>query len=100
MNKYAKTIVALLGALATWGITAGEDSVYTQAELWGGLAAVVTAVGVYFIPNREGESVSANHPAAFIEPEAVPFADTTPLPARKKAAKKAQPAKKAAKRRS
>ena len=51
MSRYAKAIVALLGALATWGITAAEDATYTQVELWGALLAVVTAVGVYAYPN-------------------------------------------------
>lgn len=52
MTRYAKTIVALLGALATWGITAAEDEVYSQVELWGAVLAVVTAAGVYLTPNR------------------------------------------------
>ena len=51
MQRYSKAIIALLGALATWGLTAAEDNVYTQVELWGALAAVVTAVGVYAWPN-------------------------------------------------
>lgn len=51
MTRYFKAIVALLGALATWGITAAEDNTYTQVELWGALLAVVTAVGVYVAPN-------------------------------------------------
>jgi 4-amino-4-deoxy-L-arabinose transferase-like glycosyltransferase len=52
VTRYAKTIVALLGALATWGITAAEDDVYSQVELWGALLAVVTAAGVYAAPYR------------------------------------------------
>ncbi len=44
--------MALLGALATWGITAAEDNTYSQVELWGALLAVVTAAGVYVIPNK------------------------------------------------
>lgn len=52
MQRYAKSIIALLGALATWGITAAEDERYTQVELWGALLAVTTAVGVYLWPNR------------------------------------------------
>ena len=51
MSRYTKTIVALLGALATWGITAAEDGVYTQVEWWGALLALVTAAGVYAFPN-------------------------------------------------
>lgn len=52
MTKYAKTVIGAILALATWGITASSDGVYEQAELWGGLAAVATAVGVYLWPNR------------------------------------------------
>jgi hypothetical protein len=52
MARYAKAIVALLGALATWGITAAEDNAYSQVELWGALLAVVTAAGVYAAPYR------------------------------------------------
>lgn len=52
MSRYAKTIIGAILALATWGITASSDGVYQQAELWGGLAAVATAVGVYLFPNQ------------------------------------------------
>jgi hypothetical protein len=52
MTRYSKTIVALLGALATWGVTAAEDNTYTQVELWGALLALATAAGVYAFPNR------------------------------------------------
>ena len=51
MQKYAKSIVALLGALATWGVTAAEDGTYTQVELWGALLALTTACAVFFTPN-------------------------------------------------
>lgn len=53
MTRYSKSIIALLGALATWGVTAAEDNSYTQVELWGLLAALATAVGVYALPNVE-----------------------------------------------
>lgn len=52
MSRYAKAIVALLGAVATWGITAAEDNAYSQVELWGALLAAVTALGVYAWPNQ------------------------------------------------
>lgn len=52
MQRYAKAIIALLGALATWGITAAEDEVYSQVELWGALLACVTAFGVWAWPNK------------------------------------------------
>lgn len=51
MSRYSKTIVALLGALATWGITASEDGAYSQTELWGAVLALATAAGVYAWPN-------------------------------------------------
>lgn len=52
MSLYAKAITALLGALATWGVTAAEDAVYTQMEWWGLLLALATALTVYSVPNR------------------------------------------------
>jgi hypothetical protein len=52
MSRHAKGLVALLGALATWGITAAEDNAYTQVELWGALLALATAAGVWLAPNR------------------------------------------------
>lgn len=51
MTRYSKAIVALLGALATWGLTAAEDNIYTQVEVWGGVLALATAAGVYLWPN-------------------------------------------------
>jgi hypothetical protein len=52
MTRHTKGLVALLGALATWGITAAEDNTYTQVELWGALLALATAAGVWLAPNR------------------------------------------------
>lgn len=52
MTKYAKSIVALLGASATWGVTAAEDGSYSQVELWGLLLALATALGVYAAKNE------------------------------------------------
>ena len=52
MTRYAKALIALLGAVATWGLTAAEDDRYTQVELWGALLAGVTALGVYAWPNK------------------------------------------------
>lgn len=56
MAKSAKAIVALLGALATWGVTAAEDNVYTQVELWGALLALTTAAVVWLVPNKRKSS--------------------------------------------
>lgn len=50
-SRYAKAIIAALGALATWGATAGADETYTDVELWTVLGAVVTALAVLFVPN-------------------------------------------------
>lgn len=47
LSKYWKTIIAVLGGTAAWGITAGADNSYSQVELWGLLGAIVTAVGVF-----------------------------------------------------
>ena len=47
MASYSKAIVALLGGIASWGLTAGADSQYSSVELWGLLAAVATGIGVY-----------------------------------------------------
>lgn len=58
MSRYAKALVALLGALSTWGITAAEDGAYSQVELWGALLAAVTALGVYAWPNRPPDGVA------------------------------------------
>lgn len=51
LARYRKTVAAALGATATWGIAASADGVYAEAEWWGLLAALVTAVGVYQVRN-------------------------------------------------
>lgn len=51
-KQIAKALIAFLGALGTWGITAAEDSTYTQAEMWGLCAVVVTGLAVYAYPNK------------------------------------------------
>lgn len=53
MTKITKAIVALLGALATWGVTAAEDGVYTQVEIWGAVLALATAAAVWVAPNED-----------------------------------------------
>jgi hypothetical protein len=53
VTRYTKSIIALIGALATWGVTAAEDGVYSQVELWGALLALATAAGVYALPNSD-----------------------------------------------
>lgn len=51
MSRYAKTIAAVFGAVATWGVTAYTDNVVDKAELFGLLAAAVAAFSVYQVPN-------------------------------------------------
>lgn len=50
MAKYAKAVAALLGALATWGITAAPE--YTQVELWGLAGVVGTVIATFAVPNE------------------------------------------------
>lgn len=47
-----KMVLAALGAVATWGITAGADEGYTDVEFYGLLGAIVTALSVYAFPNK------------------------------------------------
>lgn len=51
MTRYMKTIAALLGSIATWGVAAGEDGILTMVEYFGLLGVLATVVGVYAIPN-------------------------------------------------
>ena len=51
IGEIRKAIVAVLAALATWGITASADESYTAAEWWGLLGVAVAAIAVYAIPN-------------------------------------------------
>lgn len=60
MNRYIKAVLATLGAVATWGITAGADEGYTDVEFYGLLAAIVTALTVYAFPNRAADGVPAD----------------------------------------
>lgn len=50
MNNYIKTIVALLGTVGTWGITASDGGISSQ-EWFGLVVALATALGVYALPN-------------------------------------------------
>lgn len=52
MSRYAKSIIAFLGALGTWGATAAADGNYDQIELWALCGVLATAVAVFQIPNR------------------------------------------------
>lgn len=47
----AKAIIAILGGVSSWGMTAAVDDAITQVELFGLLGVIATALGVYFYPN-------------------------------------------------
>lgn len=51
MSRYVKTIVAILGGVSSWGLTAALDDTISKVELFGLLGAVATALGVYAFPN-------------------------------------------------
>lgn len=51
MSRYAKTIVAVLGAISTWGITAATEGGITAVEWFGLLGSLATVLGVYAVPN-------------------------------------------------
>lgn len=50
-SRHAKGLVALLGGLSAWGVTAGADGAYSQEELWGVLAVLAAALATWAIPN-------------------------------------------------
>ena len=60
MTPYIKAIIAVLGGVSAWGITAAADNAITQVELYGLLGTLATALGVYAFPNtpldEEGQS--------------------------------------------
>lgn len=70
MSRYKKTILALLGGVVAWGLTASADSKYDQTEFWGLGAALLTAGGVYQVQNtppkgrRRRDDTSEAKPAA------------------------------------
>lgn len=51
MKAYAKTIVAVLLAVSTWGVTAFADGNASAAEWFGGLGAVASGFAVYWTKN-------------------------------------------------
>lgn len=51
MSRYIKSIVALLGGISSWGITAAADDAITQVEIYGLLGVLATVLGVYAFPN-------------------------------------------------
>lgn len=56
MSNYRKAILGALGAAATWLGTASLDGQFTRPELFGLLAAVVTAGSVYYVRNEPENS--------------------------------------------
>lgn len=50
---YAKTIVAVLGAVAAAGAAAISDGNLSSSEIVTIVLAVLTALGVYAVPNRQ-----------------------------------------------
>lgn len=59
---YLKAILAALGAVATWGITAGADGNYTDVEWYGLLGALVAALAVYAVANGADENPTTSTP--------------------------------------
>lgn len=51
MSRYAKAVSALLGAIATWGITAVADDAVSGVEWFGLLGALATVFATWAIPN-------------------------------------------------
>lgn len=49
---YVKAIIAVLGGIGTWGITAAASDGVNAAEWFGLLSALSTALGVFAFPNR------------------------------------------------
>lgn len=50
MKVYMKALVALLGAVSTWGVTAAIDGKFDAVELFGLLGAVGAALAVAASP--------------------------------------------------
>lgn len=55
MKQYVKAIIAVLGGVSAWGITAAADNSITAVEVYGLLGALATALGVWAFPNGEIE---------------------------------------------
>jgi hypothetical protein len=53
LQRYAKAVVALLGAVSTWGATAAAEGGIDQVEWFLLLGALGTALGVLAVPNQE-----------------------------------------------
>lgn len=51
LAPYVKAIIAVLGGIGTWGITAAASEGVSAVEWFGLLSALSTALGVYAFPN-------------------------------------------------
>lgn len=62
MTRYAKSIIAFLTSLGTWGVTAFADDAINSVELFGLTGVVVAAFAVYTYPNTppDGEPRDPN----------------------------------------
>lgn len=54
-GPYSKFIVAVIGALGTWAIASLADGNVTTPEWIALISAVLTALGVYQVTNKEKE---------------------------------------------
>lgn len=52
---YLKFWIALIGGLAGWGISASEDGLYSQPELWALGLVIATAIGVLQAKNADAK---------------------------------------------
>lgn len=55
MKPYLKALIAVLGGVSTWGITAAADNAITQVEVFGLLGVLSTALAVFAFPNAPVE---------------------------------------------
>ena len=51
LAPYVKFIIAILGGIGTWGITAAASDGVNAVEWFGLLSALSTALGVFAFPN-------------------------------------------------
>jgi hypothetical protein len=57
VSPYKKAIIALLGGVGSWGVTASSDATISQVEWFGLLGVVATALGVAWFANAPTEGV-------------------------------------------
>ena len=58
MTKYSKALIALIGAVGTWGYTAAANGHIPMQSYFGLAIAINTALGVYAIPNTPKNPVN------------------------------------------